>query len=109
LIGLKELYNALEEGTGYPVANIAFDQRESVPFVVIMGDGSENLIADNKVYKKFEDVDVELYTEKRDLVAEGKVEKILDDLSVPYQSDVYFIAEEKLLKTIYSITIKGDK
>ncbi len=109
MIGLKELYKALEEGTGYPVANIAFDKRESVPFVVIMPEGSANLIADNKVYKKLEDTEIELYTEKRDLVAEGKVEKILDDLSIHYQSDAYFIAEEKLLKTIYSITIKGDK
>ncbi|MEY9980072.1 hypothetical protein [Lysinibacillus sp. RC79] len=109
MIGLEELYSTLEKGTGYPVANIACAQRESVPFIVIMTEGSVNLIADNKVYKKFEDVEVELYTDKRDLEAEGSVEKILDNLSIPYQSNAYFIAEEDLLKTTYSITIKGDK
>lgn len=108
MIGLEELFCALDS-TGYPVANVAFERKVSVPFIVIMPEGSENFIADNKVYKKFEDVEIELYTDKRDLEAESSVERILDELSIPYQSTAFFIAEEHLLKTTYSITIKGDK
>ncbi|PEP90578.1 hypothetical protein CN585_28165 [Bacillus toyonensis] len=64
-------------------------------------DGSPNMIADNKVHHKIYDVTIELYTIKKDLVAEAKLEQILDDNEIPYDSYETFIESEKLFQKTY--------
>ncbi|EEK89254.1 Prophage pi2 protein 38 [Bacillus cereus m1550] len=64
-------------------------------------DGSANLMADNKVYHKIDDANIELYTTKKDLVAEAKLEKVLDNHDIPYDSYETFIESEKMYQKIY--------
>lgn len=75
------------------------------PYICYLVDGSENLIADNKVYHKVSDVSIELYTTKKDLVAEAALEKVLDDHDIPYDSFETFIASENLFQKIYEVRL----
>ncbi|PGT67011.1 hypothetical protein COD86_10960 [Bacillus cereus] len=102
---LGELKKILE-ATGYPVAYSHFTATPSTPvpappYICFLVDGSSNLMADNKVYHKINDVNIELYTTKKDLVAEAKLEKVLDEHEIPYESYGTFIESEKLFQKIY--------
>ncbi|MGG5767125.1 hypothetical protein [Bacillus wiedmannii] len=100
---LGELIKILE-ATGYPVAYshfIATSANPAPPYICYLVDGSANLMADNKVYHKINDLNIELYTTKKDLVAEAKLEKVLDDHEIPYDSYGTFIESEKMYQKIY--------
>lgn len=102
---LGELTKILE-ATGYPVAYSHFTSTPGnpvpdPPFICFLVDASANLMADNKVYRKINDLNIELYTIKKDLVAEAKLEKVLDDHEIPYDSFGTFIESEKLYQKIY--------
>lgn len=102
LIELKKILDA----TGYPVAYSHFTATPgkpvpAPPYICILVDGSENLMADNKVYHKIDDANIELYTSKKDLVAEAKLENVLDDHEIPYDSYGTFIESEKMYQKIY--------
>ncbi len=66
---LGELTKILE-ATGYPVAYSHFIATPgkpvpAPPYICILVDGSANLMADNKVYHKIDDANIELYTTKK--------------------------------------------
>lgn len=102
LIELKKILDA----TGYPVAYSHFtalpgNPVPKPPYICYLVDGSQNMIADNKVHHKINDITIELYTIKKDLVAETKLEQALDDNEIPYESSEVFIDSEKLFQKIY--------
>ncbi|MFD6509398.1 hypothetical protein [Bacillus sp. NPDC060175] len=102
LIELKKILDA----TGYPVAYSHFTATignpvPKPPYICYLVAGSSNMIADNKVHHKISDVNIELYTTKKDLAAESKLEQILDDNEIPYESSEVFIDSEKLFQKIY--------
>ncbi|PEI75248.1 hypothetical protein [Bacillus toyonensis] len=102
---LGELTKILE-ATGYPVAYSHFTATPTnpvptPPYICFLVDGSANLMADNKVYHKINDLHIELYTIKKDLVAEAKLEQVLDDHEIPYDSYGTFIESEKLYQKNY--------
>ncbi|EJR56203.1 hypothetical protein IIM_01295 [Bacillus cereus VD107] len=102
---LGELTKILE-ATGYPVAYSHFTATPGKPvpkppYICYLVDGSANLMADNKVYHNINDLNIELYTIKKDLVAEAKLEQVLDDYEIPYESFGTFIESEKLFQKIY--------
>ncbi|MCU5395315.1 hypothetical protein ACWA19_13680 [Bacillus toyonensis] len=105
---LGELTKILE-ATGYPVAYSHFTATpgKSVPappYICFLVDGSVNLMADNKVYHKINDLNIELYTTKKDLVTEAKLEQVLDDHEIPYDSPIEGIIEsEKMYQKIYEV------
>ncbi|KOS30611.1 phage protein [Bacillus anthracis] len=102
---LGELKKILD-ATGYPVAYSHFTATLGnpvpvPPFICFLVAGSANLIADSKVYFKISDLSIELYTAKKDLVAEANLEKVLDDYELPYESSEVFIDSENLFQKIY--------
>ncbi|MED1116848.1 hypothetical protein [Bacillus paramycoides] len=102
---LAELKKILD-ATGYPVAYSHFTATlgnpvPKPPYICYLVDGSPNMPADNKVYHKINDVSIELYTIKKDLVAESKLEQALDDHEIPYESFEAFIDSEKLFQKSY--------
>lgn len=102
---LGELTKILE-ATGYPVAYSHFTATPNnpvpaPPYICFLVDGSANLMADNKVYHKINDLNIELYTVKKDLTAEAKLEQVLDDHDISYESYGTFIESEKLFQKIY--------
>lgn len=103
---LGELTKILE-ATGYPVAYSHFTATPGKPipkppYICFIADGSANLMADNKVYHKINDLNIELYTARKDLVAEARLEQILDEFEIPYDSPIEGIIEsEKMYQKIY--------
>lgn len=66
---------------------------------------SDNFAADGKVYYKISRVNVELYTDKKDLNAEQKVEDALDAASIFYAKSEVWIDSEKLYEVLYEMEV----
>jgi hypothetical protein len=104
---LKTIKETLE-ATGMPVAYSHFVESENSPlpappFIAYLVTGSENLKADNKVYKKVEVVQIELYTDSKDITAESKVEEALNSIDLPFDSTEIYISSEQLFQKIYEV------
>ncbi|PEA54507.1 hypothetical protein CON64_12430 [Bacillus pseudomycoides] len=99
------------EATGYPVAYSHFTATPgnpvpSPPYICILVDGSSNMMADNKVYHEINDINIEFYTIKKDLVAEAKLKNVLDEHEIPYESPFEtFIESEKLYQKFYEVRL----
>lgn len=74
------------------------------PFIVYHEKGTSNFGADNRVYQKVRNVEVELYTDKKDSKVEKELEDLFDAHSIFYDADEFFIESENLFQRIYYIT-----
>jgi hypothetical protein len=106
LVELKQILDT----TGYPVAYSHFIATEnnpmpSPPYITYLVSHSSNMFADNKVHKKISNIQIELYTNKKDLQAESKLEDALDENEIPYETSEIWIESEKLFQKIYEIGV----
>lgn len=97
---LQQLKVLLDQ-TGYPVAYNHFNSAPTVPFIVYRLPSTSNFGADNVVYHNINDVEIELYTNKKDLAAEKKLEDVLKANELPHQVFELWIESEKLYQRIY--------
>lgn len=108
-MNLIELKTILE-ATGYPVAYLRFYETEDQPlpqppFIVFISAYSSNFMADNLVYKEINNIQIELYTDKKDLDAENKLATILNENELPYSTSETFIESENLYQKIYEVRL----
>jgi hypothetical protein len=108
-MNLTELKTILE-ATGYPVAYLRFYETENEPlpqppFIVYVVAYSSNFMADNKVHKEIDNVQIELYTDKKDLDAETKLAAVLNENELPYATTETFIESENLYQKIYEVRL----
>lgn len=106
LTELKEILMA----TGYPVAYLRFHETENEPlpqppFIVYLATFSSNFMADDKVHQEIENVQIELYTDKKDLIAENKVATVLTENEIPFQTTETYIDSENLYQKIYEMRL----
>ena len=106
-MNLAELKTILE-ATGYPVAYSHFVQSDNsgfpeTPFICYLIAYSSHFSADNQTYKQIENVQIELYTDKKDLVAENTLETILNQYEIPFATSETFIDSEQLFQKIYEV------
>lgn len=106
---LTELVTILN-ATGFPVAYSHFTETTNnplpnPPFITYIVPSSDNLFADNKTYKKINNIDIELYTDKKNLLAEETLEDLLDANKIPYQTNETYIESERLFQKIYEIGV----
>jgi len=92
---------------GIPVARNAFLKPQAPPYIVYVFTHSNNFTADSQVYLKRDNYQVELYTEKKDMVLEDKLEGIFDDHGIVYDKTETYLPSEQLLEVIYEIQIIG--
>lgn len=91
---------------GYPVAYDHFTSTQTPPFIVYLNPSDNTFGADNKVTYKTKDINIEVYTSKKDLALETKIEKLFDDNEIYYDDpDEVFIPSENVYKRTYYITI----
>ena len=104
---MMELKNIMKllGGLGIPIAYHHFAEGESPepPFLIYLTPGSHNFSADGMVYFKVKQLDVELYTDKKDLALEEKLEKILDAQGIFYNKTETYIKSEKLYEVLYEL------
>lgn len=101
LVELKKILDA----TGYPVAYSHFSEPTKIPYITYLFTYSSNFHADNKVHGKVENVDIELYTSKKDLQAEQTLEDFLNENELPYEKVETFIDSEKVYQIIYEVRL----
>lgn len=106
---MMELKNIMKllGGLGIPIAYHHFAEGESPepPFLIYLTPGSHNFSADGMVYFKVKQLDVELYTYKKDLALEEELEKILDAQGIFYNKTETYIKSEKLYEVLYELEV----
>lgn len=107
-----ELFQALK-AIGYPVAYSHFEDTPqnpapAPPFITYQFAYSNDLMADNQNYVEISNFQVELYTDKKDLVAEKKVQDKFKELSLPYSKSETYLDSEKLFQVVYQIQLIGE-
>ena len=65
----------------------------------------ENQIVMDEVYEEIDNIQIELYTNKKDLVSEKKVKDVLNKYQLPYETTESFIETEKLFQKIYEVSL----
>ena len=104
---MDELLTILSE-IGLPYAYDHFCEGESPdpPFLCYLMPSSDNFSADGKVYFKIENVNLELYTDKKGLSCEAAVEAILDAHEIFYNKTEVWIESEKLYEVLYTFDME---
>jgi hypothetical protein len=101
---LGELNDILKT-TGVPVAYSHFGKPQKPPFITYVVAYSSNFGADDRVYQEIENVQIELYTSKKDLEAESRVKAVLDANGFYYETTETYIPTEKLYQKIYEVRL----
>ena len=104
---MDDLIRLLEE-MGIPFAYDHFAEGESPdpPFICYLLPQSDNFSADGKVYLKVSSVNIELYTDSKDLSVEQKLEAVLDTHGIFYDKTKVWIESEKLYEVLYSFEME---
>lgn len=101
---LEDLREILES-TGIPVAYRAWpeDAAPPLPYICYIAAYSNNFAADGVVYHKISHIQVELYTEKKELLCEAKVENAL--ASFFWEKEEIYLDDEKCYEILYEIEV----
>lgn len=107
---MEELVKIMEE-MGIPFAYDHFAEGESPdpPFICYLLPGTDNFSADGVAYLKINEVQIELYTDMKDISIEEKVTAVLDRHGIFYNQTETWIESEKLYEVVFSFgtTLKG--
>ena len=98
------LFNLLKS-TGLPVAYHHFVSPPEPPYLVYLFAYSSNFGADNKVYLKQNNYQVELYTKTKDPGREKLLEDLFDNNEIYWEKSETYIESEKMHQIIYEIQI----
>ena len=93
-IGYNFAYHHFEEG-----------QEPEKPYLVYLYPGSNNFSADGVVYQGFSKLDIELYTDKKDPVAEKKVEAVLKKHGLSYEKTESYIESEHMYEVLFETEV----
>lgn len=102
---LLEILN--ETGISFAYDHFAEGESPEPPFLCYLLPGSDNFAADGRVYHKINEVRFELYTDKKDLSLERRVEDVLDSHGIFYDRSEVWIDSEKLYEVLYEFEMEG--
>ena len=102
-----EEITAMLAESGLPFAYHHFAEGESPepPFLVYLIPGSNNFSADGIVWLKVKQLDIELYTDRKDPVMEEKLEAVLDAHGLFYNRTETWIESEKMYEVLYELEV----
>ena len=102
----KEVFQMVKS-IGLPSAYHHFDEGQSPnpPFVVYLYPGTNNFSADGVVYQGINQLDIELYTDKKDLESEKRVEAVLKKHGFFYEKNETYIETEKMYEVLYEMEV----
>jgi hypothetical protein len=101
---------AMIESLGLPIAYNHYAEGEcpAPPFLAYLFPNSNNISADNIVWKSVTEVSLELYTEKKDRKTEQLVEGALTEHGIFWNKSEVYIDSEKLYEVLYSFEMEVD-
>ena len=102
----NEVVEMLEE-LNLPIAYDHFAEGESpdLPFICFLYPENKPFGADNTVYYQLHELDIELYTDRKDPRLEKKVEALLTRYELFFHKSEVWIEEEKMYEVLYSVTV----
>jgi hypothetical protein len=108
-MNLVEVKQILEK-TGFPVAYFQFNPTPTKPvpqppYICYLTPYSSNMFADDEVYIDIENVQIELYTVKKDLSAEALVKGVLNQHKIPFETTESYIDSQQLFQKIYEVRL----
>jgi hypothetical protein len=105
----KEVYKMLKT-INLPLAYDHFEESKApkLPYLVYRYPHTNNFAADGKVHTKVNALDIELYTESKDLATERKIEAVLDECGIFYEKTETFITSEKMYQILYETEVLID-
>lgn len=94
---------------GIPFAYDHFAEGESPdpPFICYLQPGTNHFAADGIAYFKINEVNIELYTDIKDLDVEQRIEAVLDQHGVFYAKSEIWIESERLYEVLYSFELEA--
>lgn len=102
----KQVMDMVDE-MGYPNAYHHFVEGEAPepPFIVYLYPNSDNFSADGTVYFKVNVLDIELYTDKKNIKLEEEIEAVLSKHGIFYEKSEVWIEKEKLYEVLYQMEV----
>lgn len=97
---LDEVYAKLKT-LDVPVAYLKFNKPQKLPFVVYFEAGGDVGGADNFNLYRRKEIKIEIYTAKKDVSLERKVEELFRDKELEKSVDT-FLPDEEMFMTAYS-------
>lgn len=94
-----------EIGLPFAYSHFAEGESPSPPFIVYLFPKNKHFGADGYVYYKNTEIDLELYTDKKNLKLEEKIEEILDREKIYYEKSEVWIESERLYEVLYEFTL----
>ena len=93
-----------------PIQYRAFEsgQAPKLPYLIFYENDSDNIFADNQNWFDVLNVVCELYTDNKDIELETKLQKLLYDLEIQYNSTETFIDSENMYLKAYDVVITFD-
>ena len=79
-----------------------------LPYLIFYENDSDNIFADNHNYFDVLNVACELYTDEKDIELETKLQKLLYDLEIQYNSTETYIDSENMYLKAYDVQITFD-
>ena len=92
-----------------PFAYDHFAEGESPdpPFICYLLPGTNHFAADGIAYFKINEVNIELYTDIKDLDVEQRIEAVLDQHGIFYAKSEVWIESERLYEVLYSFELEA--
>ncbi len=92
---------------GLPVAYDHFAEGESPkpPFIVYLYPRADNFPADGVAYHKQDILHIEVYTNKKNMPLEARVEAVLDEHGLFYDKSETWILEERMYEVLYETEV----
>lgn len=106
----QEVYQMVKEA-GLPTAYHHFEEGQSPdpPFLVYLYPETNHFAADGVVYQAVNELDIELYTDKKDLKTEKRVERILKEHGFFYKKTEVYLDTEKMYEVLYEMEVMIDE
>lgn len=100
---MDEIIKILETlGIPYAYDHFAEGEGPDPPFICYRCPNSDNFAADGVVYFPITEIDIELYTDKKDPETEKKLEDLLTGSGIFFEKTETWIDSEKLYEVLYS-------
>ena len=97
------------QAVGIPFAYDHFAEGESPepPFICYLLPGTNHFAAYGIAYFKINEVNIELYTDIKDLDVEQRLEAVLDQHGIFYAKSEVWIESERLYEVLYSFELEA--
>lgn len=93
-MGMESAYHHFAEG-----------ESPEPPFVVFLYPRANNFSADGMAYFKVNRLNIELYTDLKDVELEQRVETVLDSHGIFYAKSEVWIEKERLYEVLYEMEV----